>query len=474
VAFPWPLTPPTAAHRAAYADAQVGSFWLDDLPDRVPSPSLQGTAAADLCIVGGGFTGLWAALQARAATPGRRVIVLEAERVGFGGSGRNGGFVSSSLTHGVANGLRRFPDELATLERLGLENFDGLVADLETYTIDCDLEQPGELRVALEDHEVLALGDDAARLQRLGQPVELLDRAAVQELVESPLLRAGLLERQGRALVHPGKLIEGLRRAALRAGVELYEQTPMRHMRPHGAGVEIETPGGVVEAERVLLAVGAERLTAGLRRSIAPIYDYVLVSEPLDAQQRTALGWAGRQGVSDTANRFHYYRLTPDDRVLWGGYDAVYRARGRVRPEYDDHDPTFATLSQHFFTAFPQLEGLRFTHRWGGAIDACSRLSVFFGTTMRGRVAYAAGYTGLGVGASRWGAQVAVDLLDGRDTEATRLRFVRRKPLLIPPEPLRTPLIALTRNRLAAADRAEGRRGRWLRTLDRLGVGFDT
>ena len=151
--------------------------------------------------------------------------------------------------------------------------------------------------------------------------------------------------------------------------------------------------------------------------------------------------------------------MTADWRILWGGYDAVYRYGGPVGPHLDDHEPTFAKLSQHFFTTFPQLEGLRFSHRWGGAIDTCSRFSVFFGTALGGRLAYALGYTGLGVGASRFGARVGLDLLDRRESEATALTIVRRRPLPFPPEPLRTGVIELTRNRLAAADRNDGRRG---------------
>ena len=204
------------------------------------------------------------------------------------------------------------------------------------------------------------------------------------------------------------------------------------------------------------------------------MYDYALVTEPLDADRRESIGWRGREGIGDMANQFHYYRLTADDRILWGGYDAVYRRGGPVGPELDDHDPTFARLSQHFFTQFPQLEGLRFSHRWGGAIDTCSRFSVFFGRALEGRVVYALGYTGLGVGASRFGGRVAVDLLDGRATEATALSLVRRRPLPFPPEPLRSAVIQLTRGRLAAADRNQGRRGIWLRSLDRLGLGFDS
>ena len=205
-----------------------------------------------------------------------------------------------------------------------------------------------------------------------------------------------------------------------------------------------------------------------------PVYDYALMTEPLSAAQQTSIGWRHRQGIGDGGNQFHYYRLTSDDRILWGGYDAVYRFRGPVRDDLDDHEPTFGRLAQNFFTTFPQLEGIRFTHRWGGAIDTCSRFSVFFGTAHDGRLAYATGYTGLGVAATRSGARVALDLLDGRHTNATRSRYVRRKPVPFPPEPLRTAVIQITRNRLAAADRRDGRRGIRLGTLDRLGLGFNS
>jgi glycine/D-amino acid oxidase-like deaminating enzyme len=172
------------------------------------------------------------------------------------------------------------------------------------------------------------------------------------------------------------------------------------------------------------------------------------------------------------ANRFHYSRTTADGRILWGGFDAIYAYGSGL--DNEQRDRTFADLSGHFFTAFPQLEGVRFSHRWGGAIDTCSRFFAFYGTALDGRVAYTVGHTGLGVGASRFGAGVALDLLAGADTEATRLRAIRAQPFPFPPEPLRWAAIELTRNRLAAADRRGGRRGLWLRTLDRLGLGFDS
>ena len=474
--YPWPSTPPTAAERASFAAAEPRAFWLDDLGGVETRPPLEGVTETDLCIVGGGFTGLWAALHAKADDPERDVVVLEAETAGFGASGRNGGFVVASLTHGIANGLSRFADELPVLERLGAENLAGLAADVERHGIDCELERTGELTVSLEPHQDAWLAEQAALLRRLGHDVEhFADPAAVQAQVASPLFRAGVWHKDAGGLLHPGKLAVGLRDAAVRAGVRVYEHTAATTLEQAGSGVDVLARSGRVRARRVLLATSAfPPLLRAIRRYVVPVYDYVLVSEPLSAEQRASIGWAQRQGIGDSANRFHYTRLTADDRILWGGFEAVYHFGGPVGPRHDTDEQVVGALAQHRFTTFPQLRGLRFTHRWGGAIDTCSRFSVFFGTALGGRVAYATGYTGLGVGATRFGARVALDLLDGRTTEATRLRYVRRRPVPFPPEPLRWAVVQLTRNRLAAADRAQGRRGVWLRTLDRLGLGFDS
>ena len=303
----------------------------------------------------------------------------------------------------------------------------------------------------------------------------MLDEAAARREVASPVYRGALWDRTGSALVHPGKLALGLRAAALAAGVRLYEHSSASDLAELPGGVELTTAQGRVRARRAILATSAfPPLVRQLRRLVAPVYDYALMTEPLTPAQRSAIGWQRRQGIGDQANQFHYYRLTADDRILFGGFDAVYRFGGPVAPRLDDHDATFGRLSQHFFATFPQLTGVRFTHRWGGAIDTCSRFCVFFGTAHDGRVSYAAGYTGLGVVSTRFGAQVALDLVDGRESAATRLRFVRRRPVPYPPEPLRTIGIRLTVNRLAAADRNGGRRGLWLKTLDRLGLGFDS
>jgi glycine/D-amino acid oxidase-like deaminating enzyme len=205
-----------------------------------------------------------------------------------------------------------------------------------------------------------------------------------------------------------------------------------------------------------------------------PVYDYVLATEPLDDARLGAIGWKSRVGIGDSANQFHYYRLTADQRIVWGGYDAVYHFGNGLRPALDSRPETFALLAQHLLETFPQLDGVRFTHAWGGAIDTCTRFCPFWLTAYGGRVGYVGGYTGLGVGASRFGARVLLDLLAGRRNELTSLDLVRSRPLPFPPEPLRWAGIELTRRSLDRADRDGGRRNLWLRTLDRVGLGFDS
>ena len=277
-------------------------------------------------------------------------------------------------------------------------------------------------------------------------------------------------------MVDPARLAWGLAAAARAAGARVNEGSPVTALEPTDNGVRAATAAGAVRARRAVLATSAfPPLVRAIRRYVVPVYDYVLVTEPLDRGRRESLGWARRQGLTDLGNQFHYYRLTSDDRILWGGYDAVYNFRNGMGPHLDERPATFELLATHFFETFPQLEGTRFTHRWGGAIDTCSRFSVMFGKALGGRAVYAVGYTGLGVAASRFGAQVALDLADARDTERTRLGLVRSRPVPFPPEPLRWAGITRTPRRAPPGPPPRpARPAPGLRPLDRLGMGFDS
>ena len=468
-----PADPALAAR--ALEGSRLRSFWLDDVVGEQYG-ALTADVEADLVVVGGGYTGLWTALLAARRDPSARIVLLEGGTLGWAASGRNGGFCEASLTHGEENGRRRWPEEYERLAELGQENLDAIEATVAELGIDCDFERTGSLDVAVEPHQVPWLLDEEPRADTV-----VLDEAAVRAEIASPTYLAGAWHRRSTAMVHPAKLAHGLGRAAARAGVSIHERSVVRALREDGPGsggagrISVVTDQAQVRARRVVLATNA--FPSLLRRNgpmTVPVYDYALMTAPLSAEQLTSIGWEHRQGVSDLANQFHYYRLSADHRILFGGYDAIYPIGGRMSPAHEDRDATYARLASHFFTTFPQLEDVAFTHRWAGAIDTSTRFCAFYGTARRGRVAYAAGFTGLGVGATRFAGQVLLDLLDGAPTERTALRMVREKPLPFPPEPIASLGINATRWSLDQADHRGGRRNPLLRTLDALGLGFDS
>jgi glycine/D-amino acid oxidase-like deaminating enzyme len=470
------VTASPAAIRTALADAAPTSFWLDSADAPLAAPALTGHNQCDLAVVGAGYTGLWTALLAKEADPSRAVLLLEGRTAGWAASGRNGGFCAASLTHGIGNGMARFPEEMSVLERLGRENLDAIEAVVTRYEIDCDFQRTGVLEVATQPHQLEWLAEEVALANNLGHDAVLLDRAGIQAELASPSYLGGCWHRNDTALVDPARLAWGLRAACQRLGVRIAERTQVDSVARDGAGVLLHCADGAsVRAGRVALATNAfPSLLRRVRPYVVPVYDYVLMTEPLSAAQLHAIGWRNRQGVGDVTNQFHYYRLTRDNRILWGGYDAIYHWRNGLRDELDQRPPTFALLARQFFETFPQLDGLCFTHAWGGAIDTSTRFFAFQRTALSGRVAYSLGYTGLGVGASRFGAQVMLDLLAGHSTQANSLRAIRSRPLPFPPEPARYLGIELTRRALARADERQGRRGPWLRLLDRFGLGFDS
>ncbi len=458
-----------------------GSYWYttgDPGPSRAAA---SGRVPADVAIIGAGFTGLWAAIQLLDTDPSLRVVILEAERVGWGASSRNGGFCASSLTHGLGNGLLHFPDEIDVLEREGERNLRELVAFVRSEGIDCDLEESGALDVATAPWQVRELQEYVELGARHGIDLELLDRDDVRADVHSPLWLAGVRSGPERnVMLNPARLAWGLAAAAERRGAVLLEGSRVTSIRRRAGGVTLAVSAAdrrraTVDAAQVVVATSA--YSGWLRRLIpvfVPVYDYALMTEPLTPAQRASIGWQRRQGMSDAGNQFHYFRLSADDRILWGGYDAIYHPGNRVIDAHDRRPATFARLAVQFREAFPQLEAVRFTHAWGGPIDTTTRFTVTFGDALGGRVQYALGYTGLGVGASRWAAGILRDRLLRPDAPLLDLRFVRSRPLPIPPEPVRTPVVELMRREVIRADEQEGRRGLFLAAMDAIGIGFDS
>ena len=339
-------------------------------------------------------------------------------------------------------------------------NLAGIEETIKQFHIDCDYIRSGELNLALEPHQLDDLKEEQEAASRYGEEYILYDQDQVRAIVNSPTYLGGSLN-PANGMVNPARLVWGLRRACLELGVRLFEGTQATGLeeKRDAKRVIVKTQNGQVESRRVALATNAfPPLLKRLSFYVVPVYDYVLMTEPLSKSQRDSIGWHGREGLSDSANQFHYYQITKDGRILWGGYDAIYYRNNEVAPHLENRPETFARLAEHFFQTFPQLTGLRFTHAWGGVIDTSSRYTAFWGKAMHGKVAYAMGYTGLGVGASRFGAQVMLDLLDDKKTERTELQMVKSKPFPFPPEPFRSPIVNFTRWSLNRADDNGGKK----------------
>jgi len=439
-------------------------FWIDDVGPQPVFPALQGEVSAELAIVGGGFLGLWTAILAKERNPATSVVLLEGSTVGWAASGRNGGFCEASLTHGQQIAERRWPEEAELLEQLGLKNLDEIEATVNRYGIDCDFERTGVLSVAVEPHHDQQLRGEG-----------YMTAEQIRAEVDSPTFLSGEWDRHGTAMLHPGKLAMGLKRVAIELGVRIFEHSRATGLKAAGKGMRVNTENGHVLAARVVLATNAfPALLKRYRLHTVPIYDYVLMTEPLSDAQLASIGWKNRQGIADMGNQFHYYRITKSNRILFGGWDAIYNFGRNIDPKNEERGQSFRDLASHFFTTFPQLAGLRFSHRWAGVIDTSTRLCAFFGQAYGGKVAHAAGFTGLGVGATRFAANVLLDKTWQLDTERTRLQMVREMPLPFPPEPLTFASIRAAQWSLKKADRNGGKRNLLLRAMDAAGLGFDS
>jgi len=468
-------------------------FWLDDAAERtglpaLPAPALPALPApirADIVVVGGGYTGLWSALLAKQHRPGARVVLVEARTVGWAASGRSDGFCEAGLLpdHAVWRGGS---GEAETLTRLGQENLAAMETAMDELGLDCQWERTGLIDLAIEPYQVDRLQDLAARNARAGVPHTYLDRAKVRAEVASPVYEAGLVRPHDAALVHPALLAAELTRVAGELGVEVFEQTRVTRLalpdRSPGGDVVLRTasPTGEadVRADRVILATGAfPSLLRRYARHTVAVRDHTLVTEPLPAELLRAIGWRGRQGLSDVANQPHYSRLTADDRLVFGAHDVVRRRRGASGDRRSAPEP-FRRLTEHLLTTFPQLEGIRLTHRWSGAVDTSTRSGLFFGQAADGRVQHAAGLARRGISAAHFAAQVMLDRLDVVDgapgTERTALPLVQQEPPPFPSGPAAPASVGAVRWSLDQADHQAGRRNLLLRSLDAFGLGLDT
>ncbi|MDH3387931.1 MAG: FAD-binding oxidoreductase [Gammaproteobacteria bacterium] len=454
----------------ALADTRFTTYWLDSLEAVDDEPYLDHDLACDLLIVGGGFCGLWAAIQAKEQSPNRDVVLIEANSVANGASGRPAAIMSTSVMHGIDNTERIFPDEVAELERLGRENMDGFKQAIEDYQIDCDIEWGGEMKVAVGAAGLPTVEKDYQLYLKYGHDAIRLDKAGVQAEIKSPIFHGGAWSRQRGGTVHPGKLVRGMKRAALALGVKVFENTPLQSNRKKASRILVETPRATIMARKVLLATNA--WAAGHRhisRRVAAIRDRIVVTEPLSDEQMLKIGWQHRQGIYDTRTQLNYMRLTADNRILFGGR-LGYFFGNNTDPAHDRTPQPYIRLVQSFYRTFPQLaDEIRFSHAWSGPIALTTRMAVHYQKYHDGDMVYAGGYSGFGVTATRFGARVGLAILDQRDIPETHMQFAQTLPNYIPPEPFRWIGAQLTMYALDTLDEKGGWRKHWVSMVQKMG-----
>ncbi len=463
-------------HAKALADSKFESLWLDQDIRPEPLPPLARDETCQLLIVGGGFTGLWGALQAKERMPGLDIILIESTFIGNGASGRNGGMLHAALAHGETNSDYHFPGEKERIGQLGQRNLKEFIESLARYDIDAHYEKVGSMSIATNEAQVADLRQSFDRRTAAGGDVVWFDQEAIRREVNSPTYLAGLWSRAGQdGIIDPARLCWGLREAVLSLGVRIFESTPLLSITTDGAGMQARCGNGTIGSEKILMGTNAFRSLLGpIRKSIIPVWDYQLATEPLTPAQLAEIRWGeSRHSICTDANMFHYYRMTKDNRITWGGGGSVcYYYGSRTDQGVADDRGRFECLSREFFETFPQLEGLRFSHRWSGIIASSTRFCMVPGVAYDGRVSWAVGYTGLGVGATRFGARIGLELLGYQPSDIIEMQFVKNKALNWPPEPFRWAGVTMTRHAMSRADANGGKRGAWLRLLDRLHLGF--
>jgi len=438
-------------------------WWLDEAPPVEPEPLLEGDADAEIAIVGGGYTGLWAALTVRELEPSARVVVLEGELCGEGPSGRNGGFL-----HGYWSPLARLRrvfgdgDALAIAEA-GSAVIPGVRAFAERHGADVWLREAPLLEVSAAPAQDESVDRAVATARELGVEEEAvpLTAAELAERCASPRFRRGVLFREG-ATVQPARLARALRAAALASGVTIHERSPVRKV-DRGRPNVLQTPNGRVRADEVVVAVNAA--AAGWRplaRRLTVFGSYVVLTEPVP-ELLERINWTGGESIADGRMFLHYFRTTNDGRVVMGSGSGPIGFGGRIDERFTSDAPSVARAEAGLRFLLPELAAARIERAWGGPIDVSADHFPFFGTVPGSRVHYGAGYSGNGVGPSWLGGKILARLALGIEDELTGLPLVNRRVRPLPPEPVKRLGGGLVRGAALRVEEAEqaSRRPAW-------------
>lgn len=435
------------------------SYWQETI-DVKPGEPLAGDTQCDVAIIGGGFTGLSTACALKRVAPDLDVVVLEREVIGHGASGRNGGFAMPLLGWDLSQTVRAIGPEKGCaaydLMYAAVDHLKRVVADEQ---IDCELESTGYLLLATCASAERHLRAEAELGRSFGYEHRWIDGDELGEYIRCAAFRGGVFDPRP-AVIHPAKLVRGLADVARRREVRIYERTPLVELSD-GEPVRIRTPHGAVSARAVVLALNGYGASVGLLASrVVPVHTYIVLTEPVSQAGLAEIGWAKRRASLETARNFiHYFRLTADNRILFGGEDAQLFWGGRYQ---DVHEPSLARLEARFRRYFPSLADVRITHRWGGVLGVTLDMFPTFGAGGdRGNLFHAGGYSGHGVALSNFAGHILTPhilrrLGKAHDGELQRPFFFQRLPPWLPPQPFRYAGLHVYRQILRTQDRLRG------------------
>jgi glycine/D-amino acid oxidase-like deaminating enzyme len=429
-------------------EPRLPPWWLDEAGEDEPAPPLEQDVDVDVCVVGGGYTGLWTALALREREPAGRILVLEAERCGAGPSGRNGGFCHGYWASLAETRVTLGDDDALELARAG----EQIIPAVRALDGDVWLREGGMLMVSTASAQDSAVDDAVAAGVALGAPEQAvpLTPEDVTERVRSPVFRRGVFFPEC-ATVQPARLVRVLRRAVVDAGVALHERTPAVGI----ADGVVTTPRGRVRSAEIIVAVNAA--ASGwkpVKRHVTNFGSYVVLTEPVP-ELLEEIGWTGGEAIVDGRMFLHYFRTTADGRVLMGSGSGPIGFGGRLDERFSRDAPTAARAERGLRRLLPALAEARVDRSWGGPIDVAADHLPFFGTVPRKRIHYGLGYSGHGVGPSWLGGQILASLATGRDDEWTALPLATRRVPTLPPEPLKRLGGGLVRAAIMACETAE-------------------
>jgi glycine/D-amino acid oxidase-like deaminating enzyme len=447
-------------------------YWLEEAGEIAPLPELTGERSADVVVIGGGYTGLWAAWQLKKLEPDASVLLLEADVCGQGPSGRNGGFCNS-MWFSLPNMRRRWGDEGGmAVARAARDAIDGVEAFCREEGVDAWFRRGGYLQVSTAPAQDRVWDEPATACAELGEAcVQPLTPDEVAARCASSAFRGGAFYPDA-ATVQPARLALGLRERLLAAGVEIHERSPVRRLRPDGSfvapvgaqklpgrdhgGVIARTESGSVRAGAAIVAIGgaAKSARAPLRNALTVTSSHIVLTEPVPALLEE-IGWTGGECITDCRTMLHYFRTTPDGRIAFGLGGGQISMGGRLRGRVEIDPVTVALAAERLRHYFPGLRGRRLSHAWGGPIDV-SPTHLPLVVPLRGsRTFAAAGYTGNGVGPSHMVGRTLASLALDRSDEYSQLPFIDPAPQRVPPEPFHWLGGSLIRRAIMSKENAE-------------------